>query len=472
MQAKQAYKKWRLEDSERRILLILGDFGCAVVALFLALYLWASGDAWLNFSVEFFKSRAPAWFYLMPVIWVVLLIDSYDQQKSANTKTTLKAIGLAILIATAIYLVIYFASPINSLPRLGVAYFIICAAVLTFLWRLVYIRLFRASMRQKRVLIVGAGNAGTALVEEIARHDSPPLTLVGLIDDDPAKLGNTIHGYPILGNHTNIAQVVQDQDITDLILAISREMNHGMFQALLTAQEKGLTLSTMVENYENLSGRVPINLLESDWVIRSFLDRAPSSGFYRLFKRLLDLIIAIPVLLILGILYPIFTLLIMIDTGKPIIYQQERLGRGGKPYQILKFRTMRNNEDMVQEALVTAHNDPRITKTGKLLRKSHLDELPQIINVLRGEMTLVGPRSERSELVTLFQSRVPFYRARLLVKPGITGWAQIHQSYAETVEETAVKLEYDLYYIEHASLAMDITILLRTFGSVLGFKGR
>jgi lipopolysaccharide/colanic/teichoic acid biosynthesis glycosyltransferase len=122
--------------------------------------------------------------------------------------------------------------------------------------------------------------------------------------------------------------------------------------------------------------------------------------------------------------------------------------------------------------LVTAYNDPRITRLGKFLRKVHLDELPQVINVLKGEMSWVGPRSERSELVAIFQEAIPFYRARMLVKPGITGWAQIHQQYAETIEETAIKLEYDLYYIQRANLLMDITIILRTFGSVLGLKGR
>lgn len=139
---------------------------------------------------------------------------------------------------------------------------------------------------------------------------------------------------------------------------------------------------------------------------------------------------------------------------------------------IYKFRTMKSRSDMEKEALITATNDPRITGIGKFLRKSHLDELPQIINVLRGEMSFVGPRSERVELVQVFQKEVPFYRARMLVKPGITGWAQIHQAYAETIDETAIKLQYDLYYIEHASIWMDLNILLRTVGSVLGFKGR
>jgi len=414
----------------------------------------------------------PAWFYLLPFIWLILLVDTYDTRKSANLRQTLRGISMVFLVSVIAYLVIYFAAEPNSLPRLGVAVFIVTATLLTLLWRLIYIRTFTSVSRQQRVLIVGAGKAGTALVEVISELDPPPFKLIGLIDDDPAKLGTNILGIPILGNHESMAEIIANQGITDLILAISNEMNHGMFQSILTAQEEGINLTTMTETYESLSGRVPIDLLESDWVIRAFLDRAPTSGFYRIAKRLLDLLLGLVGLVALALLFPLIALVILIDSGRPVIFTQKRLGRGGKPYMIYKFRTMKSRSDMEKEALVTATNDPRITGIGKFLRKSHLDELPQIINVLRGEMSFVGPRSERVELVQVFQKEVPFYRARMLVKPGITGWAQIHQAYAETIEETAIKLQYDLYYIEHASIWMDLNILLRTVGSVLGFKGR
>ncbi len=464
--------KIRLKLSEQRFILVLGDLLAATIALFVALYVWASGDSWYRFSVEFLKYRAPAWFYLLPFIWLILLVDTYDTRKSANLRQTLRSIGMVFLGSVIVYLVIYFAVEPNSLPRLGVAVFIVSATLLTLLWRLIYVRTFTSFSRQQRVLIVGAGKAGTALVEVIYELDPPPFKLIGLIDDDPAKLGTNIHGSPILGNHESLAEIITNQGITDVILAISNEMNHGMFQSILTAQEDGINLTTMTETYENLSGRVPIDLLESDWVVRAFLDRAPTSGFYRIAKRLIDLGLGLIGLTGLAILFPLLTLIIYIDSGRPIIFTQKRLGRGGKPYTILKFRTMKSKSDMENEALVTATNDPRITHIGKFLRKAHLDELPQIINVLRGEMSFVGPRSERGELVRVFQREIPFYRARMLVKPGITGWAQIHQAYAETIEETATKLQYDLYYIEHASVLMDLNILLRTFGSVLGFKGR
>jgi len=464
--------KLRLKLSEQRFLLVLGDFIAASLALLIALYVWASGDSWYRFTVEFLKYRAPAWFYLLPIIWLILLVDTYDTRKSANLRQSLRGIGLVFLISVIAYLVIYFAVEPNSLPRLGVAVFTVAATLLTLLWRLIFIRTFTSVSRQQRVLIIGAGKAGTALVEVISELDPPPFKLIGLIDDDPAKLGTNVLGCPILGNHESMAEIITNQGITDLILAISNEMNHGMFQSILNAQEDGMNLTTMTDTYESLSGRVPIDLLESDWVVRAFLDRAPTSGFYRLAKRLMDLLLGLIGLIALAILSPLIALVILIDSGRPVIFKQKRLGRGGKPYMIYKFRTMKSKSDMEKEALVTSTNDPRITHIGKFLRKAHLDELPQIINVLRGEMSFVGPRSERGELVRVFQREIPFYRARMLVKPGITGWAQIHQAYAETIEETATKLQYDLYYIEHASVLMDLNILLRTFGSVLGFKGR
>ncbi len=464
--------KFRLKSSDLRFILVLGDFLAAAIALVIALYIWAAGDSWYRFTVEFLKYRAPAWFYLLPFIWIILLVDTYDTRKSANLRQTLRSLGVVVLVSVVIYLVIYFAVEPNSLPRLGVAVFIVSATLLTLLWRAIYVRTFTSVARQQRVLIVGAGKAGTALVQIISELDPPPFRLIGLIDDDPSKLGNNIQSFPILGNHESMAEIISNQGVTDLILAISNEMNHGMFQSILTAQEEGINLTTMTETYESLSGRVPIDLLESDWVVRAFLDRAPTSGFYRLAKRLMDLLLSLIGLVALVFLFPFLALIILIDSGRPIIFKQERLGRGGKPYTIYKLRTMKSKSDMEKEALVTAPNDPRITRIGRLLRKTHMDELPQIINVLRGEMSFVGPRSERYELVRIFQKEVPFYRARMLVKPGITGWAQIHQAYAETIEETAVKLQYDLYYIEHASLWMDFNILLRTAGSVLGFKGR
>jgi lipopolysaccharide/colanic/teichoic acid biosynthesis glycosyltransferase len=219
-------------------------------------------------------------------------------------------------------------------------------------------------------------------------------------------------------------------------------------------------------------GRVPIHHLESDWIIRSFTDQARASGIYLLIKRLIDVVGGLAGLIGFFVLFPFAALAIVIDSGLPIFYSQPRLGQGGRTFKIYKFRTMYQNSEADGSFRPAEENDPRITRVGNFLRKVRLDELPQFWNVLRGEMSLVGPRAERPELVKAFQKQVPFYRARLLAKPGLTGWAQINYGYVATVKDTEVKIEYDLYYIKHRNMIMDFNIILRTISTVLSRSGR
>jgi len=340
------------------------------------------------------------------------------------------------------------------------------------MWRMLYIRMFTAPHLLKRVLIIGAGKAGETMVQVINQQSPPPFTTIGLVDDNPEKQGVQIENYTVMGNSHNLVEIIQEHEVTDLILAISGKMKGEMFRAILTAQEKGITLSPMPQVYEELLTRVPIFLLEAEWIVRSFVEKSHISTIYQLSKSLLDFTGGFIGTIIMILLLPFISLATIIESGFPILFSQERLGRGGQPYKIIKFRTMEKDAEKDGEARMAEENDERVTKVGKVLRKTHLDELPQFINVLRGEMSLVGPRAERPQMIEQFQKEIPFYRARLLVKPGITGWAQVNFGYAGTVGETAVKLEYDLYYIEHRSFLMDISILLRTMWSVFGFKGQ
>jgi len=454
------------------VILLIGDILMAAVALFLALYFWAAGDAWMQFSFEFIIERPPFWYYLLPFFWVIFLVELYDVQRASNAKETLKGIGLATLIYTLVYLLIYFTSPPNSLPRRGVALFIALAALFTLLWRLLYIRIFTAPHLLRRVLIVGAGNAGKTIVKVISEQWPPPFFTVGLVDDDPEKSGINIGNYSVIGSSQDLLKLISEHQVTDLILAITGEMLGEMFQAILVAQERGVRLTPMPQLYEEILSRVPIFLLEAEWIVRSFVEKSHTSSLYQLTKRLLDFAGGLIGTSIMLGFFPFISLATILESGFPIFFTQERLGRGGQSYKIIKFRTMERDAEKEGEVRMAEENDERVTKVGWFLRKTHLDELPQFINVLRGEMSLVGPRAERPQLVKHFQKHIPFYRARLLVKPGITGWAQINYRYAGTVEETAVKLEYDLFYIEHRNFMMDISIILRTVGAVLGFKGQ
>jgi len=224
--------------------------------------------------------------------------------------------------------------------------------------------------------------------------------------------------------------------------------------------------------YEEMTQRVPVEHLESDLVIRSFVDQVRVSGMYELFKRLMDILGSLVGLLIFVLILPLSALAIIVESGFPVFYSQERLGKGGRLFKIYKFRSMLQNAEEDGEAKFSMINDPRVTRVGNFLRRTRLDEMPQFLGVLTGEMSLVGPRAERPELVAQFQKQIPFYRARLLVKPGLTGWAQINYGYVATVKETVVKLEYDLYYIKHRTINLDFNIVLRTIGTVIRSTGR
>jgi exopolysaccharide biosynthesis polyprenyl glycosylphosphotransferase len=466
----QRTSKWRMRPEERRLILLGGDFIVAIFSLGVALISWGQRD-WLDFSPELLQQRVPSWFFILPFIWLVLLVETYDIRRASRRDETLKGIALAAGVSLVLYLAIFFLTTPDELPRVGVAVFIVAAAVLTFAWRSLYITVFTTQEFMRRVLIVGAGKAGTALARVIHEMQPHPMDVVGFIDDDSSKCGKYAEGYPILGGAAELHRIVETENITDVVLAISNQVRPELFAALLEAEERGIEIATMPATYERLLGRVPIFLLQSDWILRSFVDQAHVSSLYEMVKRLLDIVGGLVGTIITVIFLPFISLMIFLDSGWPVIFTQNRLGLSGKQYTIIKFRTMRNGSNEFK-AQVTVENDERITRIGRFLRKSHLDEMPQFVNVLRGEMSLVGPRAERNELVEELQTKVPFYRARLLVKPGITGWAQVNFGYAATVEDTGIKLEYDLYYIRHRNLLLDILILLRTVGTVVGLKGQ
>ncbi|MEW6716294.1 MAG: sugar transferase [Chloroflexota bacterium] len=463
--------RWRLHTRERRTLLLIGDFLVSLPSLVFALYIWAQGDLWFDFSLDFLRSRPAVWFYFLPIFWIVVLIELYDVRRAEDWRQTLLGVVRAALIGLVVYMLFYFTAPPKSLPRRGFSAFLVTASVLTLLWRWIYIKVFTAPAFMRRVLVVGAGELGQKIVQVINELRPPPFFVVGVLDDDPQKIGKELLGHKILDSCDRLLEVIEQEDVSDVLVAIGGQMRGRTFQNLLDAQEGGVEIIRMPVMYEELLGRVPIHHLEADWILRSFVDETRVSGFYLLAKRLVDFAGGLVGLGILVIIFPLVGLITLIESGWPVVFSQTRSGRGGRQYKIFKFRTMHSGAEVDGEPKLATENDERTTRFGRFLRKTHLDEWPQFLNVLSGEMSLVGPRPERPEYVEKFSQVIPFYRARLLVKPGIAGWAQINFGYAASVEEMATKLEYDLYYIKHRNLIMDLIILLRTFGTIFGYRG-
>jgi len=468
----QKEHRWRFRFVERRVLLLNGDILSVALALVVALIIWGNQAKYLGFSVSFILERVPGWFYFMPLVWLFLLLELYDIRKASSWSHTLQGVGRAAVIGSIIYLGFYFSSPPESLPRIGVAVFILASVIFTLIWRFFYIRVLTSDQFLRRVLLVGGGNSGKIFLQSFTEIDPKPYFMIGIIDDDLDKQNLEINGYKVIGSGKELLDIIQSERISDIIVAISGVINGETFQALLDAQELGVEIKRMPVAYEDLNQQVPIRILEADWILRSFVDDTEVSGLYNIGKRIMDFLGGLIGLGLFLFLFPGVALLIFLEDGFPIFYRQERLGQSARPYKIIKFRTMVKNAELEGQAQWASENDQRVTKIGRFLRRTHLDEFPQFINVLKGEMSLVGPRAERPSLVNDLQKDVPFYRARLLVKPGLTGWAQINYGYPQTVDETIDKLEYDLFYIKNRTIMLDLRILLGTPATIFRIKGK
>ncbi len=475
---------FRLRPNEHRLILLLSDLAASVLAAFLAIYVWKqySIQALVAKGIDIERAerilriqgiQVPFWFYLLPLGWLLLMVELYEGHTAVSWRKTLRGITLAAFVGIVIYaLVFIFNQDPASLPRIAVGAFIILASLFTLILRLSYIRLYTSSGLQRRVLIMGAGKAGRTLAQVYCEANPPPFSLIGFIDDDFQKVDRMFAGYPVIGASKDLLAIIDQYRVSDVVMAITGDIQGSTFQTILDAQERGVEVSRMPILYEEITQRVPVHHLESDWLIRSFVDQLKVSVFYEFVKRVLDLIGGLLGLALFIILLPFLAIAVVIDSGFPILYSQDRLGRGGQPFTVYKIRTMYQDAEPDGTPLQAAEHDARVTRVGSFLRVTHLDELPQFWNVLRGDMSLVGPRAERAQLIAEYQKQIPFYRARLLVKPGLTGWAQINYGYVASVTETGIKLEYDLYYIKHRSLMLDVIIILRTIGTVLSRKGR
>ncbi len=467
---------WNPRPLERRILLFLGDALAAWLAWLLAngVWMWVAPGVypprtWLPFLLS-----RPTWFYFLPFVWQALLVELYNDARANHWEETRRGLVAALALALLGYLGLYvYLADIPGpplLPRVSVAAFLGLAAVTTGLWRAVYVFVFLRRVFIRRAIIVGAGRHGQDLLRLLTSLNPPPFTLLGFVDDDPAKQGETIGDLPVFGPSHRLPELVDPLAVTDVVVAVQGTISGRLFQALLELQARGVAVSHMNAVYEEVLQRVPIAYLDATWMTRAFIDEARKTVYYEALKRLLDIIGGLVGLALFLILTPFLALLIYLDSGLPIFFSQQRVGLHGRVFRVWKFRTMRPDRRREQGRWAREDQD-RITRLGRFLRRTHLDEIPQFWNVLLGHMSLVGPRPEQPEIVDMLEKRIPFYRARLLVKPGLTGWAQVNMGYVSTLEETRIKLEYDLFYIKHRNLFFDLYIILRTFGAVLGARG-
>jgi exopolysaccharide biosynthesis polyprenyl glycosylphosphotransferase len=468
----------RLTASERRWTLAIVDVLALNFALLVALA--ARYNYALSWSTFF---EAPIYFVLLTVLWYLWasFFDCYELPRTADASHSAWSTGRAALLTALTYLAIPFYTPHFPASRLSAYIFVALATISVPAWRVLYATIVSQPTFQRCLLIVGAGRSGAELARELAgtpQRGNPyagsGYRVVGFVDDNPTRDGSEVEGLPVLGNRHDLRLLVQEHEVDTLVVAITHtpQIHPGLFQALLDCREQGIHLEPMTSLYERLTGKVPVEHAGRNLHVVLPLSESATQRVFSFVKRAFDLLAASLGLIVLAVFAPLVALTNALASPGALFYRQNRVGKGGRPFQLLKFRSMVPHAETGRGPVWASENDSRVTPVGWLLRKIRLDELPQVWNILKGDMSLIGPRPERPEFVSELVEKIPFYQARHAVRPGITGWAQVRYRYGSSVQDALVKLQYDLYYIKHQSLYLELSILVKTVAVVLRFRGR
>jgi sugar transferase (PEP-CTERM system associated) len=306
------------------------------------------------------------------------------------------------------------------------------------------------------------------LVREILHRPELHLKVVGFLDEHGENIGKSLVNPGIIGAAKDLEEITAREKIDRIVLSLKERRGQTPVRELLRLKFAGVTVEDAHSMSEQIDGKIRLEYLSPSWMILS--EGFRKSSLLLAAKRILDILVSLVLLLLMLPIMGIVALAIWLESGSPVLFRQERIGSGGRPFEILKFRSM-NHDAEEHGPKWAADGDQRVTRVGRVIRKLRLDELPQAVNVLRGEMSFVGPRPERAIFCRILESETPFYALRYSVRPGITGWAQVKYQYGGSIEEAKTKLEYDLFYIKHLSLTLDLAILFETAKVVLWQRG-
>jgi exopolysaccharide biosynthesis polyprenyl glycosylphosphotransferase len=417
--------------------------------------------------VTFIVSRQWA-FYLAFAAFLIsfYLTGLYEAERVVRWRATVVSAAIGVSVATlATILVFYFAvRPYFLGPKILVPVSLgLLLAVILVRWLMA--RLTAFGFFTQRALIVGSEREAAEAIQLIRHTPQPGIKVYGVIAESPEMVGKPIDGVPVVGELADLPVAMETYNVTTLIVATSQESEWAILKQLRPYRYRGTALLDLMALHEQLAKEIPLAYVNDDWLMAASMNN--SRLHIAKIKRLMDIVTATTGLVLSLPFWIVVPLLIKLTSRGPVLYRQERLGRESVPFTLLKFRTMRADAEAQTGAVWAGEDDPRVTPLGRWLRKLRIDEIPQFINVLQGSMSLVGPRPERPEFVTELSEKIPFYGERLLVQPGLTGWAQVNFPYTSSVEETRRKLQYDLYYIKHMSFTLDCLILLRTVKIVL-----
>jgi exopolysaccharide biosynthesis polyprenyl glycosylphosphotransferase len=460
--------KIHFEISERKILLRFFD----VVSVLGLLHLLGT-----LFDFHYFRISETNFYWTIILSLYILFFGSVFEMYNLQVASNQFQITKSIVLVTSTTVLLYLLTPIitPTLPgnRLQILLFYSSILLSLLLWRIIYVKFFASTRFGKKVILICDKEELEELVKGLQSVD-PHYKIEGYINSDASQILEEFECCfvsPI--DLDDIEDFILQKGISEIVIASQKTegITVELYNKLIKLLENGFVIREYTQVYESITQRIPVQYLARDFYKYFPFSRSNQNKLYLIVARFLEVLISLLGLLGGILILPFVLLGNLLGNRGPLFYTQERVGKNGEIFEIYKLRSMIINAETSGAVFATA-NDSRITTFGKFLRKSRLDEVPQFINVLKGDMSVIGPRPERPVFVKEIAQIMPFYETRHVLKPGLTGWAQVNYSYGETIDDSLIKLQYDLYYIKHRSIYLDLNIIVKTISTVLFYKGQ
>lgn len=460
-------KKIHFEISERKLLLRLFDTLLVLMALYIISSLF-------DFRYFTFSKDNFIWSVVLAVYLNIFssVFEMYNLQVASNQFQVIRSIILTTSTTVLFYLLTPIYTPVLPSNRIQIIIFFLSIFITLLLWRLFYVFFLASHRFVKKAILVCDQEQLDALISGIESVD-PHYKFIAFVNSDETDADSaktfSIRRIP----SQNLEAFVRKTSISELVIATQKTdgITVNLYNQLIHLLENGIIIREYTQVYEDSTKRIPVQYVSRDFYRYFPFSRSNQNHLYLLFSRVFDVLFSVIGLLLGLVFFPLILFGNLIGNRGPLFYTQERVGKNGEVFRIYKFRTMVKNAEF-NGAVFTTANDSRITAFGKFMRKTRLDEFPQFINILRGDMSIIGPRPERPVFVQQIAENMPFYETRHVVKPGLTGWAQVNYSYGDSIDDSLVKLQYDLYYIKHRSIFLDINIVIKTFSTILFYRGQ
>ncbi|MCD9575289.1 exopolysaccharide biosynthesis polyprenyl glycosylphosphotransferase [Flavobacterium soyae] len=459
--------KMHFEISERKVLLFAFDAIFVLSALYFLSFFFNYHYFALEIQIIYRPIILVGYLYIFGTIF-----EMYNLQVASNQFQILKSVVLSVSITVLVYLLTPILSPGLPKQRLIILIFYLTMLLVVLLWRFFY-ALFLASYRfSQNVVLICDQDQVEELVLGLENVD-PHYKIIGFVNSDSLSTTNSDFHYVKEIDKSELEDFVIKNSVSEIVIASQKTdgITADLYQQLLHLLESGNIIREYTQVYESKTQRIPVHYIARDFYRFFPFSRSNNNKLYLFLIRFIELLFSFTGLIICTVFIPFIFIANLIGNKGSLFYTQDRVGRNGNVFKIYKFRTMIEASE-TNGAVFAVFNDKRITPFGKFMRKSRIDELPQFYNILKGDMAVIGPRPERPFFVEEIARVMPFYETRHVIKPGLTGWAQVNYSYGESIDESLIKLQYDLYYIKHRSVFLDLSITFKTITTVLFYRGQ